>query len=119
MKNYFSNSLIILSFTLLQFNLLAQSGKELTGIWEGNLIINPSVELPIVFKFEMNDEGGYECKMDSPSQGAKDIPTESVTLINDSVVVDVKVVNGSFEGLINWETSEIIGKWNQGGQFLI
>jgi hypothetical protein len=50
MKNYFRNSLIILSFTLLQFNLLAQSGKELTGIWEGNLIINPSVELPIVFR---------------------------------------------------------------------
>ena len=116
MKNYFRNSLIILSFTLLQFNLFAQSGKELTGIWEGNLIINPSVELPIVFKFEKNEEGNYDCKMDSPSQGAKDIPTESVTLIDDSVIVDVKVIAGSYAGNINWETFQINGKWSQGGQ---
>jgi hypothetical protein len=55
--------------------------------------------------------------MDSPSQGAKDIPTESVTLINDSVIVDVKVVNGSFDWyLLIGRLFEIIGKWNQGGQ---
>lgn len=109
---------IILSalMVILSQSLLAQQEKELSGIWEGNLIISSAVELPIVFRFEKNEEGGYECKMDSPSQGAKDIPTESVTLINDSVIVDVKVVNGSFEGVINWETSEITGKWNQGGQ---
>jgi len=116
MKYYYRNYLIILSFTLLQLNILAQSGKELTGIWEGNLVINPSVELPIVFRFEMTDEGGYECKMDSPSQSAKDIPTESVTLIDDSVIVDVKVVAGSFAGKIDWYASEITGKWSQGGQ---
>jgi len=109
---------IILSalIIILQHTLFAQQEKELSGIWEGNLTISAAVELPIVFRFEKNDAGGYECKMDSPSQGAKDIPTESVTLINDSVIVDVKVVNGSFEGIISWETSEIIGKWNQGGQ---
>lgn len=109
---------IILSvlMVILSQSLLAQQEQELSGIWEGNLIISSAVELPIVFRFEKNEEGGYECKMDSPSQGAKDIPTESVTLINDSVIVDVKVVNGSFEGVINWETSEITGKWNQGGQ---
>ena len=108
--------LTILSILFMQCSLFAQKEIDISGIWEGNLVINPSVELPIVFRFEMNDDGGYECKMDSPSQGAKDIPTESVTLISDSVIVDVKVVNGSFEGLINWEISKIIGKWNQGGQ---
>jgi hypothetical protein len=50
-----------------------------------------------------DDEGGYECKMDSPSQGAKDIPTESVSLINDSVIVDVKVIAAIFSGEVNWE----------------
>ncbi|MBS4033235.1 MAG: alpha/beta hydrolase [Ignavibacterium sp.] len=116
MKNYFRNYLIILFFSLFQLNILAQSGNELTGIWEGNLVINPSVELPIVFRFEMTDEGGYECKMDSPSQSAKDIPTESVTFIDDSVIVDVKVVAGSFAGKIDWNASEITGKWSQSGQ---
>lgn len=103
-------SILVSSYTY------TQTEKDLTGIWEGNLIINPSVELPIVFKFTINDEGSYECKMDSPSQSAKDIPTESVTLIDDSVIVDVKVVAGNYSGKINWEALEITGKWTQGGQ---
>ncbi len=94
----------------------AQTDKDLTGLWEGNLVINPSVELPIVFKFTINDEGNYECKMDSPSQSTKDIPTESVTLRDDSIIVDVKVVAGTYAGKIAWEDSEITGKWTQGGQ---
>lgn len=101
---------------ILPYNLFSQQENDLSGIWEGNLVISAAVELPIVFRFEKNDEGGYDCKMDSPSQGAKDFPTESVSLKNDSVIVNVKVVNGSYEGLVNWKTSEIIGKWNQGGQ---
>ncbi|MFO7526958.1 MAG: hypothetical protein R6W68_16010, partial [Ignavibacteriaceae bacterium] len=116
MKNIYTSLIVVISFMLVQFSLFAQTNKGLTGIWEGNLVINESVVLPIVFKFEKNDEGDHICKMDSPSQGAKDIPTESVTLIDDSVFVDVKVINGSFEGLINWETAEIVGKWKQGGQ---
>ena len=116
MKNNYRYYLIILTFMLLQLNTRAQSGIELTGIWEGNLVINPSVELPIVFKFEKNEEGNYDCKMDSPSQGAKDIPTESVTLIDDSVIVDVKVIAGSYSGKIDRENFQINGKWSQGGQ---
>lgn len=116
MKTSLKNLFVILTLIFLPLNIFAQSEKDLTGIWEGNLVINPSVELPIVFKFERNDEGVYYCKMDSPSQGAKDIPTESVTLIDDSVIVDVKVVAGSYVGKIDWEKSEINGKWNQGGQ---
>lgn len=116
MKTSLKNLFVILTLIFFPLNIFAQSEKDLTGIWEGNLVINPSVELPIVFKFERNDEGVYYCKMDSPSQGAKDIPTESVTLIDDSIIVDVKVVAGSYVGKIDWEKSEIIGKWNQGGQ---
>lgn len=101
---------------ILHYNLFAQQENDLSGIWEGNLIISAAVEMPIVFKFEKNDESGYECKMDSPSQGAKDIPIESVTLINDSVLVDVKVIAAIFSGEVNWENLEIIGKWSQGGQ---
>lgn len=116
MKNPHIFLIVVISFMLTQSVIFAQTNTGLTGIWEGNLVINPSVELPIVFRFEMNDEGGYECKMDSPSQSAKDIPTESVKLIDDSVFVDVKVVAGSYEGKINWDDSEITGKWSQGGQ---
>jgi uncharacterized protein len=108
--------LVLLISIITNFYTYAQTEKDLTGIWEGNLIINPSVELPIVFKFTVNDDGNYECKMDSPSQSAKDIPTESVTLKEDSVIVDVKVVAGIYAGKINWEDSEISGKWSQGGQ---
>lgn len=105
--------IVIFFFSL---NIIAQNEKDLTGIWEGNLVINSSVELPIVFKFDKSEEGNFICTMDSPSQGAKDIPTESVSLTNDSVIVDVKVIAGSYVGMIDWEKSEINGKWNQGGQ---
>jgi uncharacterized protein len=113
---YYNTLFALLFCVLINIYTYAQTEKDLTGLWEGNLVINPSVELPIIFKFTIDDEGNYECKMDSPSQSAKDIPTESVTLIDDSVVVDVKVVAGSYEGRINWDASEITGKWTQGGQ---
>ncbi len=116
MKRFIKLFAVVISFLLIQLNVSAQTKKDLTGIWEGNLVINQTVELPIVFKFVKDDEGNYECKMDSPSQGAKDIPTESVTLIDDSIIVDVKVIAGSYNGVIDWETELITGKWNQGGQ---
>lgn len=116
MKRFIRLFAVVISFLLIQLNVSAQTEKDLTGIWEGNLVINQTVELPIVFKFVEDDEGNYECKMDSPSQGAKDIPTESVTLIDDSIIVDVKVIAGSYNGVIDWESSEITGKWNQSGQ---
>lgn len=105
---------VILSFYT--FTTIAQNQNDINGSWQGNLVISQSMELPIIFKISGSENDGYKCMMDSPSQGAKDIPAESVTLNNDSIFINVQVIAGSFSGKIDWDNSTITGKWSQAGQ---
>ncbi len=85
--------------------------KDIAGIWEGKL--NVGVTLRIVFHFEKNADGTFSGSLDSPDQGVKGIPCSNVSLSGDSIMVEIKPINGSFSGtLIN--DSVIDGTWAQG-----
>ena len=105
---------ICISVLLFQISVLSQT-KNLTGNWLGKLNLPGGVELTIVFKISEKDGQKYSALLDSPDQGAKDIPCGDVTFINDSLIIEVPVVNGSFEGKINWEDKSIQGIWKQSG----
>ncbi len=102
--------LIILSF-FPAINVVAQNTSELTGIWEGKL--NAGVELRIVFHFNKNAYGTYTGSLDSPDQGAGNIPCSNITLTADSVLAEVQVINGSFRGFLQ-NDSTLAGKWRIG-----
>jgi hypothetical protein len=92
--------------------------KDLTGIWTGKLALPNSLELTIVFNLSKDDSGKYTSTLDSPEQGAMGIPTESTTIIGDSIVIKIPVVQGSYTGKIFYEEMKIEGKWSQGGMSL-
>ena len=48
----------------------------------------------------------------------KGIPTESTTIKEDSILINVPVIAGSFEGKIFTDSMKIDGKWKQGGMNL-
>ena len=50
--------------------------------------------------------------MDSPDQGAKDIPCDSIIINNASVVIDMKSIGGSYAGTMTNDTT-LSGKWSQ------
>jgi len=105
---------ICIAILLFQISVLTQT-KNLTGNWLGKLKLPGGVELTIVFKISDKDGQKYSALLDSPDQGAKDIPCGDVTIMNDSLIIDVPVVNGSFEGKIYWEDNSIQGMWKQAG----
>ena len=105
-------STILISILTLSLN--AQQ-IDLSGTWSGKLFLPNSMQLTVIFNFQKDAEGKYTATLDSPDQGAKGIPTESVTVKDDSIVVKVPTVRGSFEGKIFTDSMKIDGKWKQGG----
>jgi pimeloyl-ACP methyl ester carboxylesterase len=92
----------------------APQANGLAGTWLGTLQF-PGGELRIVFRFAQNADGSWSALLDSPDQGAKDIPTSKVVLENDRLLVEVPAVAGSFSGTIKADFTEIDGLWKQGG----
>jgi len=83
----------------------------ITGIWLGKLAVG-AVQLRIVFNVSVNEEGALTATMDSPDQGAKDVPMGKVTVRNDSLRIEAPLVMGYYTGKIIYETA-IDGTWYQ------
>jgi hypothetical protein len=80
----------------------------LAGTWRGTL--GP---LRLVLTIEKSPDGLLTGLLDSVDQGSR-IPINTVTLSGDAVKLDVRAVNGTFEGTLNAARTEIRGTWNQG-----
>ena len=83
-----------------------------------NLLFRILSKLTIVFNLQKDNADKYNATLDSPDQGAKGIPTESVTIKEDSILIKVPVIAGSYEGKIFTDSMKIDGKWKQGGMNL-
>ncbi|MFQ6115186.1 MAG: alpha/beta hydrolase family protein, partial [bacterium] len=91
--------------------------KKITGIWQGVLKIS-AMELRIVFKISATPERRLKATLDSPDQGAKDIPVSKVLFEKDRLRIEVISIGGVFEGKYQEKGPEIVGIWQQGGQTL-
>jgi len=87
--------------------------SDIDGAWMGSLATG-AVKLRVVFHI-VNTEDGLTATLDSPDQGAKGVPTTSVTRNGGNLAIDVKSIGGSFAGAISPDLSSIDGKWTQGG----
>ncbi len=87
--------------------------EGIEGIWMGTLKVSV-VELRIVFKISANADGTLTATIDSPDQGAEDIPVNKVTFENGRFYLESKTIHGSYEGNMK-EDSSIEGTWRQGG----
>ena len=71
------------------------------------------VELRLVFRIQEKD-GALSATMDSPDQGASNIPTSEVTLEDDRLIIKAAALGGIYEGRIESDTG-IAGTWTQRG----
>jgi alpha/beta superfamily hydrolase len=90
---------------------------SIEGIWEGKLKA-PGIELTIVFKISENPDGTLTATMDSPDQGATDIPVEEVFFKDNTLRLEVKSAGGVYEGKVSEDFLVIEGEWKQSGQTL-
>ena len=103
----FTLVLLISTFSIAQ--------QDLSGIWSGKLDLPNTVKLTIAFNLSKDEAGNYKVTLDSPDQGAMGIPTESTTINNDSVRIEIPIIKGYYVGKIFYDEMKIVGKWNQAG----
>jgi uncharacterized protein len=87
--------------------------SDIDGAWMGTLDAG-AAKLRVVFHIT-NTEDGLMATLDSPDQGTKGIPVTTVTRQGSSLKLEVKSINGVFEGKISNDLSTIGGTWTQMG----
>ena len=101
--------LMVALVTLLLPPITQAQNTNLIATWQGEL--NPGVKLRIVFKVRREADGTLAGTMDSPDQGAKDIPVAEIRYDESKLVLDAKTIAGIFEGEL--KDSELLGAWRQ------
>lgn len=100
--------ILLLLVISLHFQLFSQ---DISGGWTGSLKVQ-GMELPLVFNF-VKSATGYTATMDSPKQGAKDIPVDIVNFNDKKLVVEVRAIAIKYTG--EWKSeAEIDGTFQQG-----
>jgi len=89
-------------------------GQEIIGSWAGELDIQ-GTKLPIIFNIK-SSETGFSATMDSPSQGAKDIPVGKTTFENNLLVLDASNMKIQYKGTL--KNDKIEGAFSQGDMSL-
>ena len=85
---------------------------QFLGTWQGE--INFGQPLRVVLTIT-NGKSGAEAEMVSPDQGNARIPVAAITTAGTKVLLLVPAVNGSYQGEINKDGTEIAGSWTQVG----
>jgi fermentation-respiration switch protein FrsA (DUF1100 family) len=114
MKVVIITSIVFILLTGMILAAFPQEDKGIEGIWVGTLSVSGQ-KLRIVFKITLEDDGSYKATMDSPDQGAVDIPVSSIRLDGDRITLELQIANAVFEGTIEPEKEKIEGEWKQGG----
>lgn len=92
---------------------LTQADIEyLSGSWTGALTTF-NIELNVVFRFEVDDDGNLTAAMDSPDQGANGIPVTDVELVDGELVMKIPRVLGEY--VARTEGDRMVGTWKQAG----
>jgi len=102
---------LLISFFLIS-NLLA-FGQDITGEWNGALKVQ-GIQLRLVMHITKTDSV-YSATMDSPDQGAKDIPMSKVSFENYVLNIEMLAANIKYTGKLD-STGVVIGTFSQGGQ---
>ena len=109
---------IILLSVLLTVALSAQTqlpvaALTIAGDWQGTLDAG-GAQLRLVLHVAAATDGSLTATLDSIDQGANGIPVTTVTLKGSKLSLTVNAVNGSYEGTLNKDATEIDGTWSQG-----
>lgn len=88
------------------------SDNSISGSWDGTLKVTPQMSLKLVLNLKNDSNGMTTASLNSPDQGAYDIPGEVNFISADSVNISVSRIGASFAG--RKVDNKIIGKFSQG-----
>ncbi len=97
---------------LVFFISLSLYAQDISGKWNGILKFQ-GTQLRIIFNIVHTDKG-YIAAMDSPDQGAKDIPVSNVKYDHSVLILEVSNLGIRYEGRIT-ESGDVKGTFEQSG----
>ncbi len=102
-----------LLFIITFISVYNSTSQEITGQWNGVLKIQ-GMQLRLVFNISKTATG-YTSTMDSPDQGAKDIPTSSTSFENNLLNIKIEKAKIEYVGTLG-KDNIIVGNFSQAGQ---
>src|SRR5215475_11778120 len=91
----------------------SQPAQSIEGSWEGTLS-SPLGKLRLVLNISKDTSGGFKATLDSPDQGASDLPIDKITLTDWFVHFEKKDIQAIFDGAISRDGTELAGSLRQG-----
>ncbi len=85
----------------------------LVGSWEGVLDAN-GTQLHLTFNFTKAADGTIKATLDVSEQGITGLAFTSLARTDDTVKMDLKVLNADYQGKLNKELNTMTGTWTQG-----
>ena len=105
-------TLLLLCLICPFFGVSAQHAMD--GVWTGKLNVGPQT-LTLVLHVAHETSGNAVCSLDSPDQGAMNIPVKSDYCSADSISVSLEQLGLSYQGRLKGD--EIVGTFTQGSVF--
>ena len=105
-------ALLLLCLLCPFFGVSAQHAMD--GVWTGKLNVGPQT-LTLVLHVAHEASGNAVCSLDSPDQGAMNIPVKSDYCSADSIRVSLEQLGLSYQGRLKGD--EIVGTFTQGMAF--
>ena len=90
-----------------------REGSPLQGVWKATLEVG--IPVRIVVKISETSPGKFIGTMDSPDQGARNIPLTTAEYSKPTARFDITSIDGHFEGTLSDDGSAIDGTWTQVG----
>ena len=88
--------------------------QDITGNWQGTLIVPHSTPLRIILQFTRDDSGARKATVYSIDQGPEGYQAESITMQDPTVKFVLRFVQASYEGKLSPDGNSITGTWIQG-----
>jgi pimeloyl-ACP methyl ester carboxylesterase len=95
----------------------ADSSPSVVGTWEGTLDAG-TAKFRLVLHIEGVKDGALVGRLDSPDQGASDLPIDSLTVADNTLRFEMKSLAATYEGKLESDGDQITGEFRQGGQAL-
>jgi pimeloyl-ACP methyl ester carboxylesterase len=92
-----------------------ESSPTVIGTWEGTL---DAAKIKMVLHIDAAKDGALVGRLDVPSQGASDLPIDSLSLTGITLKFEMKSLGASYEGKLDSNGNQISGEFRQGGQAL-
>ena len=91
------------------------AGSALVGDWGGSLVQNGVPVLRLVVKIRAAPCGQINATMDSPDQGATDLPVTGLQATADSLHLQMTYIGGAYAAAVDMAHTKLTGKWTQAG----